>query len=170
MSQQKISAAALAKVAKDSAVLTAWQPVKPFLDRLKFSKPSDPDFDNIIAAMVKAKKGMEFWATLVNDKTLTIETRLGTTVIGRPFQADLSSGGVPAWRAKMQLVHDNTQLLNDADLKTFQKAHPDPAELAKLRDRISVLNGEIATLTNTLKTKVADRDKVKADYAAMGGK
>jgi hypothetical protein len=170
MSQQKISAAALAKVAKDSAVPTAWQPVKAFLDKLKLSKPSDPDFDKIIAAMEKAKKGMEFWATLVGDKTLTIETRIGSTVVSRPVQTDLSSGGVPAWRAKMQLVHDTTQLLNDADLAKFQKAHPDPAELARLRDRISVLNGEVATLANSLKAKAAERDKAKADYAALGGK
>ena len=170
MSQQKIGAANLAKVAKDSAVPIAWQLVKSFLDRLKVSKPSDPDFDKITAAMEKAKKGMEFWATLVADKTLTIEARVGTTVVSRPLQTDLASGGVPAWRAKMQLVHDNTQLLNDADLAKFQKAHPDPAEVTRVRDRLSVFNGEVATLTTTLKTKTAERDKVKADYAAMGGK
>jgi hypothetical protein len=170
MSQQKISSAALAKVAKDSAVPTAWQPVKALLDKLKLSKPSDPDFGKITTVMEKAKKGMEFWATLVGDKTLTIETRVGSTVVSRPLQTDLSSGGVTAWRAKMQLVHDSTQLLNDADLAKFQKAHPDPAELARVRDRLSVLNGEVATLTNTLKAKAAERDQVKAQYAAMGGK
>jgi hypothetical protein len=33
-----------------------------------------------------------------------------------------------------------------------------------------VLDGGVATLTNTLKAKVAEREKVKANYAAMGGK
>ena len=123
----------------------AWQLVKALLDSLKLGKPSDPDFVKITTAMEKAKKGMEFRSTLVGDKTLTIEARIGSTVASRPFQADPSSGGVTAWRAKVQLLHDSSQLVDDAELAKFQKAHPDPTELARVRDRLSVLNGEVVS-------------------------
>lgn len=145
----------------------AWQQAKAFLGRLGL-KVSDPDFAKITMAMEKAKKGMEFWATLGSDKLLSIEARIGSTVVSTPSQTDLSADGVVAWRAKMQLVHDQTQLMNDADLAKFQKANPDPAELAKLRDRISGLDGEISTLTNTLKAKIADRGQAEGRLHRQG--
>jgi hypothetical protein len=166
--EEVIGSATLNKEPKDSRVSMARIQAEHWMKPLGVHI-TKPDFDQIIAKMTKAKKGLDFVASF-DGQWLTILSRVGSNN-DQLSQIDVSGGKNDAkWRAMMQVLKAKTQLVDEADWTKFQKEHPDPAVVIAIKAQFTLLDAEIKTLQDKLKTKLADRELRQKALTAMGVK